>query len=69
VAEASRQSGQDGVPAEKLAELLSQNGKANVSPDDIRSDVQAGCPILPNGDVPLLPYIRWLHTQVVTGAV
>jgi hypothetical protein len=63
-----QQNGQDGLTAEKLAELLSQGGRAMVTANDIDSDVKAGAPALPDGRILLLPYIRWLHVQVVKGA-
>ena len=64
----TQQDGQDGMTAEKMAELLSQGGRVMVTVNDVESDISAGAPVLPNGRIPLVPYIRWLHTQVVKGA-
>jgi hypothetical protein len=64
-----QQNGQDGMTPARLADMLSQAGGMEVAPMDIESDVQAGAPVLSNGSIPLVRYIRWLHTQVVNGVV
>jgi len=57
---------QDALTAVKVAELLSHGGIV-VTPADVESDMAAGAPVLPDGRIPLLAYIRWLYMQV-TGA-
>ena len=63
-----QQDGQGSVTPKKLAELLSQAGGSKVTARAIRDDVKAGAPSLPDRTIPLMPYIHWLHDNVVNGA-
>jgi hypothetical protein len=49
-----------------LAALLTSVGGV-ASEADILADVQKGAPCLPDGTIPLLPYIVWLYNQAVIG--
>ena len=52
------------LTVEELARLLSAAGGTAVSADDVRADLDAGAPVLPNGRVHLVHYTAWLVREV-----
>lgn len=47
---------------EQMARLLSESGEP-ITPEEVRENIQAGCPTNPDGTLSLVNYVAWLMKE------